>query len=194
MPGFITPQGDILIDNYINEKGMRPDRYCELLFTMEKKLNGLTKTIVPIGFEKAMLEKVSRWILKQEMRKRNHWLICKDQSWESDKITRIETVLQPKYANTIVYHRQGMGDLEHQLVRFPSGEHDDLIDAEQSLIRLLEFPKGQPIHKESKTDFDWWRDRSIEYKKERLGIKEKKPFVFGKKRQKWVTIPHKQGF
>jgi len=195
MPGFITPQGDILIDKYINEKGMRPDRYCELLFTMEKRLSGITASKnVLIGFEKAMLEKVTRWILKQEMRKRGHWLICRDQTWESDKITRIETVLQPKYANCIVYHRQGMGDLEHQLLRFPSGEHDDLIDAEQSLIRLLEFPRGQVVEKKEEQGFDWWRKQSIDYRKKQLaGSKTGKPFVFGKKRNHFVTIPSKQG-
>jgi phage terminase large subunit-like protein len=161
---------------------------------MEKRLRGLTASKnVLIGFEKAMLEKVTKWILKQEMVKRQHWLICRDQSWESDKITRIETVLQPKYANSIVYHRQGMGDLEHQLVRFPSGEHDDLIDAEQSLFRLLEYPKGQIVQKEIKTDFDWWRKQAIEAKKKSEGKKTGVPFVFGRRRSHFVTIPFNKG-
>jgi hypothetical protein len=193
MPGFVTPQGDLLIDKYINEKGMRPDRYCELLFTMEKRLKGLTGSMVPIGFEKAMLEKVTQWILKTEMRKRGYWLITKEQSWESDKITRIETVLQPKYANSIVYHRQGMGDLEHQLVRFPSGEHDDLIDAEQSLFRLLEYPKGEQKKKEEPNNFDFWRKLAIDHKKSIDPLRKKGKFIFGGKAHKRYTIPAIKG-
>jgi hypothetical protein len=86
-----------------------------------------------------------------------------------------------------------MGDLEHQLVRFPSGEHDDLIDAEQSLIRLLEFPKGQLVKKEQKCDFDWWRTQSINYRKQNENKKTGKPFIFGRKRSKFVTIPFQKG-
>jgi phage terminase large subunit-like protein len=194
MPGFITPYGDLLIDKYIAERGMRPDRYCELLFTMEQRLKGLTGSIVPIGFEKAMLEKVTHWILKQEMRKRDRWLITKEQKWESDKITRIETVLQAKYANSVVYHRQGMGELEHELLRFPSGEHDDLIDAEQSLFRLLEFPKSGKVEKPQPTDFEFWRKLAIDYKKAQDPLRKKDhKYVFGNKGKKKSGIPSIRG-
>jgi hypothetical protein len=190
MPVFVTPYGDLLIDTYISETGMRPDRFCELLFTMEKRLKALTNVSVPIGFEKAMLEKVTQWILKAEMRKRNHWLLTKDLKWESDKITRIETVLQPKYANHIVYHKQGMGDLENQLLRFPSGTHDDLIDAEQSAFRLLEYPKGKSKPIVEDNQFEQMRKLCIQAKKPVKG----KPFVFGNKLNKRVSIPFIKGY
>ena len=193
MPGFLTPYGDLLIDKYIAERGMRPDRYCELLFTMEQRLRGMTNSTVPIGFEKAMLEKVTQWILKAEMRKRNRWLITREQKWESDKITRIETVLQPKYANNIVYHKQGMGDLEHELLRFPSGEHDDLIDAEQSLFRLLEYPKQGKVEKKVETNFDWWRKLAIDHKKSLDPLRKKGKFIFGQKVYKSHAIPSIKG-
>lgn len=141
MPGFLTPDSDILIDNYICKKGLRPHQFVEALFSMELRVKTLTNSIVPIGFEKAMLEKVTQWILKQEMRKQNRFLLTKELKWETDKITRIETVLEPRYAQGIIYHRRNMGELEHQLIRFPSGVHDDVIDAAQSLCRLLQNPK-----------------------------------------------------
>lgn len=192
LPAFITPYGDILIDDYIDEKGMRPDRFCELLFTMEKRLHALTKSMVQIGFEKAMLEKVTQWILKAEMRKRGHWLVTKELKWETDKITRIETVLQPKYANGVVYHKKGMGDLEYQLTRFPSGSHDDLIDAEQSAVRLLEYPKQIKERKEVETDFNWWRQQAIDAKKLRHP-KSNKKFVFGQRKNRNVSLPFTKG-
>lgn len=192
MPGFVTPYGDLLIDSYIDEKGMRPDRFCELLFTMELRLRGLTKSMVPIGFEKAMLEKVTQWILRAEMRKRNHWLVTKELKWETDKVTRIETVLQPKYANGVVYHKRDMGDLEYQLLRFPTGAHDDLIDAEQSLFRLLEYPKQLAVPKKETDSFDFWRQQAINAKKAKDPNKPKK-YVFGMKAQKRATIPFIKG-
>ena len=188
IPVYLTPFNDLLVDTYIDEKGMRPDRFAELLFTMELKLKAITKSGVPVGFEKAMLEKVTQWILKAEMRKRNHWLITKELKWETDKITRIETVLQPKYANNIVYHKQGMGDLEYQLLRFPSGTHDDIIDALQGAIRLLEYPKQTTVVVEKKADFDWWRDQAIKLKKPQKGR-----YIFGVKNKK-VVIPFHKGF
>ena len=102
---------------------------------------GLTKSAVPIGFEKAKLEKVIRWMLRQAMKRRNHALYLKDLIWDADKFTRIETRLQSRYSQHMIFHLPGQGELEEQLLRFPSGAYDDLPDAEQGLIQLLQFPK-----------------------------------------------------
>ena len=68
-----------------------------------------------------------------------------------------------------------------------------MIDAEQSLIRLLEFPKGQVVVEEKKNDFNFWRGLAIDYKKQNSGKKTNKPYIFGKKRQNLVAIPHQKG-
>lgn len=164
MPGFITPNSEILIDNYICKKGMRPDELGEHLFIIVERLEKLTCSVVPVGFEKAMLENVTQWLLKREMQKRNKFLLTKELVWDSDKNTRIETRLQPRYAQRVIYHKQGMGDLEHQLERFPYGTHDDLADADQSLVQLLQFPKqgSKPSHQD--TEFERLRQLTIEAK------------------------------
>jgi len=126
MPGLLTPNSELLIDTYVCEKGMRPDQLEEHLFTMEEKYRKMTKKPVPIGFEKAKLEKVMKFYLKQAMQRRNHYLTFKDLLWVTDKIERIVTALQPRYKQNSVFHKSGMGDLEHQLMRVPSGKHDDL--------------------------------------------------------------------
>lgn len=141
MPGFLTPNSDILIDNYVNKVGMRPDETGEHLFVMVNRLKSLTGSDVPVGFEKAMVENITQWLLKREMKKRNSFITIKPLVWDADKNTRIETRLEPRYNQGVIYHRVGMGDLEHQLLRFPYGTHDDLIDAEQGLVQLLQFPK-----------------------------------------------------
>jgi hypothetical protein len=154
-PGFLTPQSDILFLTYITKKGMKPDEVGEQLFLLEERLRKLTGSSVPIGFEKAMLENVTQWLLKQAMKKRNHFLVTKELVWDADKNTRIETRLQPRYAQHVIYHMRDMGELEHQLERFPYGTHDDLIDAAQGLVQLLQYPKrakGVP-QEEDKLDY-----------------------------------------
>lgn len=189
VPGFLTPQSDLLIETYICKKGMRPHELKEILFSMETRLRALTKQTIPIGWEKAKLEKVMQFLLKQAMRRRNHYLVFKPLIWDSDKIQRIETRLEPRYAQHTIYHRQGMGELEHQLLRFPSGVHDDLPDALQGLVQLLQYPKSQKRIEVQKDDaFEWWRNLAIKSRKP-----DKKQFVFGQKGKRF-EIPAKISF
>lgn len=188
LPAFLTPDNNILVDTYINTKGMRPDEFAEHIFNMESRLRALTGHVVPIGFEKAMLERVTQWVLKQEMQKRNHFLVTKQLKWETDKITRIETILQPRYAQNIIYHRQNMGDLEYQLLRFPSGKHDDIIDSLQSVCQLLKYPKRVTSKKETGDEgFDWLRKHAVYNPNKKP---DKKPFIFGRKQTKSAEIPY----
>ena len=134
MPGLITPNSEILVDTYICKKGMRPDEAAEQLFIMVERLEKLTGSNVPIGFEKSMLEKVTQWLLKREMKSRGKFLMTKELQWDTDKQARIELRLQPRYAQHVIFHKQGMGDLEHQLERFPYGTNDDLCFASGTKI------------------------------------------------------------
>lgn len=187
MPGYLTPQSDLLIDDYIFKKGLRPDEMEEILFTMEKRLRDITGQSIPIGFEKAKLEKVMKWLLKEAMRKRNKYLWFKDLQWDGDKIQRIVTRLQPRYSQHVIYHKKNMGDLENQLLRVPSGTHDDLADAAQGLVQLLEYPRGKskPQQKSADPEFDWWRKQAIDAKKPK-----KSHFIYGNKGKNGFEIPH----
>ena len=179
IPGFLTPNCDLLVDDYICEKGMKPDAIEEILFSMEQRLRAITGSAVPIGFEKAQLEKVIKWLLGQAMRKRNHYLLLKDLMWDADKITRIVTRLQPRYAQHAIYHKRGMGELEHQLLRIPSGTHDDLVDCLQGLVQLLEYPKQKKKVIKDDELFDKLRKFAKDGNKA-FKINDNQKFVFGK--------------
>lgn len=187
MPGFITPNSEILIDSYISKKGMRPDELEEQLFLMAERLEKLTGSTVPIGFEKAMLENVTQWLLKQAMKKRNKFLYTKELMWDADKNTRIETRLQPRYSQHVIFHKHGMGDLEHQLERFPSGTHDDLADCAQGLVQLLQFPKERVKPSAKMDSFEWWR-------KQILKAHHKETKKSGKNVNRWTTIPAREAW
>jgi len=161
MPGFLTPDNMLLIDDYICEKGMRPNQLEEILFNMEKRMKELTGDIVPIGFEKAKLEKVARWFLRQACKRRNYYLNLRNIPWATDKVERIITRLQPRYKMHVVFHKRGMGKLEQQLVQFPEGVHDDLPDAEQMVSYMLTFPKGKKKAVVEDSAFDKLRNFAI---------------------------------
>lgn len=191
MPGFLTPTSDILIETYICKKGLRPHEMEEILFLMDERLRSLTKGYVPIGFEKAKLEKVMQYLLKEAMRRRNKFLSFVPLVWDGDKITRAETRLEPRYNQHTIYHRRDMGELEHQLIRFPSGTHDDLVDAAQGLVQILQFPKaGKKIVQED-DEFMWWRKKAIEYHHPEKA--KKHPFVFGRK-QRSFGVPATESY
>ena len=167
MPGYLTPNSDLLIGDYICKKGLRPNQIEEYLFVMVEKIEKQTGSRVPIGFEKAKLEKVTKWFLKRAMRQRNRYLIIKDLQWGTDKVERILSKLEPRYSQHTVFHKQGMGDLELQLKRVRSAAHDDLADAAQGLVQLLTYPKSTkkkqaPVEDEG---FDWLRKLTIDAKK-----------------------------
>ena len=109
----------------------------------------------------------------------------KDLAWDLDKIQRVVTRLDPRYAQHSIYHKKGMGELEYQLSRFPSGKHDDLPDALQGLVQLLQYPKTKKKVVEEDTEFEWWRKQAINRNKPRK-------YVFGKPK-KW-GIPAQEAY
>jgi hypothetical protein len=188
MPGFLTPGSDLLIETYICKKGLRPSEIEEILFTMETRLRALTGTTVPIGFEKAKLEKVIRHLLRQAMKKRNHWLSFKDLEWITDKNERILSKLEPRYNQHSIYHRRGMGDYEHQLLRVPHGTHDDLPDAAQGLTQLLKYSKTVKKIPPKDSEWEWIMKKVKDKKKGRHN-----PYVFGQK-GRGFSIPAEESF
>lgn len=127
LPAYITPDADILVEDYIAKRGMRPEELEESLFVMEARLEKATGKRVAIGFEKAKLEKVMKHLLGQAMRRRNKFLWMVDLQWDGDKLQRIMTRLANRYAQHVIHHKRGsMGALENQLVRLRSAAHDDL--------------------------------------------------------------------
>jgi len=88
-----------------------------------------------------------------------------------------------------------MGDLEYQLMRIPSGTHDDLPDAEQILCRLLEYAPSIGKLKAPVDDphFEWLRDRELK-RKNSIKKKTKVPFAWGMKKTKLRELPAKESW
>lgn len=82
---------------------------------------------------------------RDQMRKRNKYFILNRLRPDSriSKQGRIESALQARYANHTVFHKRGMMDLEDELVKFPKGTHDDLIDPAAYIVQVMTVP-GDP--------------------------------------------------
>jgi predicted phage terminase large subunit-like protein len=84
-----------------------------------------------IGIELTSYQKSLQYSLVDEMRRRNVFLPIVELKAERSKEERIEGLI-PRYANGAIYHLEQCSyreQLEDELMRFPRGKHDDIIDA-----------------------------------------------------------------
>lgn len=188
VPGLITPSNDLLIDEYICRKGIRPDEFENIIYDINERYEKMTGKRVCFGFEKAKLEKVMKWFLQEAMKRRSKYLWFKDIAWGTqDKVERIMFRVANRYAQHSIYHKKGMGDLENQLIRLRSAAHDDLSDA---LAMLPEMLSHAPVREKEKQPADvfkflqkqttGWRNKSQRTTQYMFGKKERGSVVDAK--------------
>lgn len=71
------------------------------------------------------------------MRIRNYFFTLEEVRPNTEKNAKIRTLLQPRYASHSILHSVGMQELEAELLKFPNGKHDDIIDALSGCIQLF---------------------------------------------------------
>lgn len=175
VPGLLTPANDLLVDDYVMKKGLRPDEFENLIFDMNSRYESMTGKRVKFGFEKAKLEKVMKWFLQEAMKRRNKWLWFKDINWGTqDKVARIMFRLANRYSQHSVYHKKGMGDLENQLIRLRSTAHDDGADALGMLPEMLSYAPTQAKPKAPQDRFMEMRKHTPLYRE-----RNKSKYIFG---------------
>lgn len=112
---------------------------------------------------KVLIETVSAQImlldlLKNKMRELGVFFTIEETktSTAETKVMRIRGLI-PFYANGQILHAQGLGDLEGQLLEFPRGTHDDIIDAlayHQKDWKTTKVASPKPVEKTH--TWDWW--------------------------------------
>jgi predicted phage terminase large subunit-like protein len=81
---------------------------------------------VVVGYENVAFERSLGYWLRERMRIDNlHFML---EQIPAGKERRIPG-LQPMYANGSIFHRDTMAELESELLEYPLGRHDDIIDA-----------------------------------------------------------------
>jgi hypothetical protein len=84
--------------------------------------------------------------IDDECRKRNKFLpISTIKTQDTSKELRIRALL-PRYLNKAVYHLEGACvDLEEEMLRFPKGVHDDVVDAVAAQVTFAQPPNAQEL-------------------------------------------------
>jgi predicted phage terminase large subunit-like protein len=98
---------------------------------------------IMIGIEDVAFQKSLQFSIAEEMNNRHEYLPIKPlRPAGKNKDQRIRG-LQPLYANKKVYHSKHVPNIEHledELMRFPVGKHDDVIDSLAYMLELNVYP------------------------------------------------------
>lgn len=128
-------------------------------------INEVFKLQTTYNIGKLLLETTAAQILfvdlfKQEMQKRGKFFVI-DEIKGNNKETKAMRIrgLIPYYANGMILHKQGLNDLEDQLLQFPRNTHDDIIDA---LSQQVPYWKAgsQAIEAKDSSPYgslNWWK-------------------------------------
>lgn len=97
-----------------------------------------------IGIEKTIYLQALKPFLDDEMRKRNKFLpIVELEHYQTAKETRIRGLI-PRYDSYSIFHIENeCTDLEDELLSFPKGAHDDVLDALAYQLQIAEAPIGE---------------------------------------------------
>jgi len=104
----------------------------------------LTEQFKPtaIGIETVAYQKALMYMLHEEMRRRNkHIPLCGiNNGGDTTKEGRI-LALSPRFEFGTIFLSQGMDTFEQELLRFPRGNHDDMIDSLAMIEKIVFYPE-----------------------------------------------------
>lgn len=114
-----------------------------------------------IGIEMVAYQKSLHYTLIDEMKRRNIYLPIVELKASRSKEERIEGLI-PRYANGSVYHLENLpyrSELEEELLRFPRGKHDDVIDALAYMNQIAIQARAHKPNFKSRSSVDDWGDK-----------------------------------
>ena len=109
-------------------------------------------------------------LLRMEMVKREKFFTIEEYmpSTREKKAIRIRGLI-PRYEAGGILHKHGLPELEAELIEFPRGTRDDLIDALSQGVNIWKAPSKIIEHAEKEGTFDWWRKKANKPKQTRMG-------------------------
>lgn len=104
---------------------LTPTQLIDQIFKLNKEFSPQIIGIEEVAYQKALL-----YFLDEEMRRRDELLPIKGVRPPTDKTKQMRILsLVPRFEWERLYLARGLSDLELELLSFPRGAHDDLIDA-----------------------------------------------------------------
>ncbi len=148
--------------SYAKRHRLNPSELVEFVF----KLNDQFKPNV-IGIEEVAYQKALLYFVAEEARRRKVTLPVMGHKYPptKSKQTRILSLV-PRFEWNHIFLNQGLQDLELELLQFPRGSHDDLIDALAS-IEAIAYPADDRIeplkkpHSPHHPDYEKWYKENL---------------------------------
>lgn len=152
----------VLADNnvYILEaKGIKatPKMLVDEIFSLVAQYGNVYKVLVETVTSQIMLMD----LLQDEMKRRNVFFIIEEVKPDSNEVkaVRIRNLL-PHYANRRIFHAPHLVALEEQLIEFPKGAHDDIIDALAYQVKYWKAPFTSVSQQEAPHgSYAWWHKK-----------------------------------
>ena len=158
----------IVINRVDNENNwyIRSERFKGTERELIEKIFDLKEFFKPIkiGIEQKAFEYTIKPALKDEMQRRNKFFTVEElRDGGINKIKRIEGLI-PRFEMETVYFLRSDTDIVDELIRFPRGAHDDLIDALAYQLQLAKYRGGDATKAKSNSDlkqFDYYTQNKL---------------------------------
>lgn len=143
---LVNSRNEIYIVEVIRER-LNPIETMKELFAMYERWQPEKVGIETVAYQRSLVY----FIEEEKKRSRSpiRTMFIQEIKADTDKERKIKG-LQPRYAIGSVYHRENdpmTKILEGELLRFPRGATDDIIDAEASILQMV-TPVAKPVEKE----------------------------------------------
>lgn len=121
-----------------------PTEIVKLIFDVNRKFKPRAFGIEEVAYQKALL-----YFTAEEMRRRNELVPIVGVKPPTDKTKQMKILeMVPRFEWGHIFLSQGLTDLETELLTFPRGAHDDLIDALASMNTIIIAPeKERPVQR-----------------------------------------------
>lgn len=138
--GGMDSVGRLYILNAVRMRAT-PREIVDAIFRLAREHPGIERVAVEaVAYQAAMI-----YMLNDRMVEEGVFLpveaIKRRERTKEQRILR----LQPLMANGRLWFRPTQPELKRELLEFPYGRHDDMIDAMSDLVPMLDLPPGQPV-------------------------------------------------
>lgn len=139
--GKCSETGNLYVRAYTRKKST-PRGQCTIVFNSFAKWEHNT-----IGIEVVAYQEAFKYLIDEESKKSGAYLPTRKIKQKTDKITRISGI-SPLVENGTLHFKKEQVELIDEMLEFPNGTHDDILDALEIAVRLARKEFKQKFSKQ----------------------------------------------
>lgn len=152
----VTPKGEIFILE-AQQKKLNANDLISHVFELVQTYNVNKVVVETVAAQIVLLD-----LFRNKMQQSGKYFVLEEIKLDTSetKAMRIRSLI-PFYANLKIWHMPGLKELEAQLIEFPRGLHDDMIDALAHSIPYWKAPHKIAAYDSMKPGtFAWWKKQA----------------------------------